>query len=55
MKRLMDLVLSLLALVLLAPLLQVLAILATMCQPGLVLQTRIGLGGCEFGMYKSNG
>ncbi len=54
MKRLMDLVLSLLALVLLAPLLLLtaLAVLATMGRPVLFRQTRLGLGGREFGMFK---
>jgi lipopolysaccharide/colanic/teichoic acid biosynthesis glycosyltransferase len=54
MKRLTDIVLSLTALVLLAPLL-LLAALAVMLDSGLPVffrQTRVGLGGHEFGMFK---
>lgn len=54
MKRLMDIVLSLVALVLLSPVL-VLAALAIILDSGLPVlfrQTRIGLAGREFGMYK---
>ena len=54
MKRLMDIVLSLVALVLLSPVL-VLAALAIILDSGIPVlfrQTRIGIGGREFGMYK---
>jgi len=54
MKRLMDIVLSLVALALLSPIL-VLAALAVAIDSGFPVifrQTRIGLGGREFGMYK---
>ncbi|MFZ4626597.1 MAG: sugar transferase [Rhodoferax sp.] len=54
MKRLMDMVISLMALACLGPLLLLvaLAVLVTMGQPVLFRQTRLGLGGREFGMYK---
>ncbi|MBK9441738.1 MAG: sugar transferase [Comamonadaceae bacterium] len=54
MKRMMDLVLSLLALLGLAPLLLLtaLAVVVTSGWPVLFRQTRLGLGGREFGMYK---
>lgn len=54
MKRLMDFVLSLLALVVLAPLLLLtaLAVVAESGLPVLFRQTRLGLGGHEFGMFK---
>jgi len=54
MKRLIDMVISLMALACLGPLLLLvaLAVLATMGQPVLFRQTRLGLGGREFGMYK---
>jgi lipopolysaccharide/colanic/teichoic acid biosynthesis glycosyltransferase len=54
MKRLTDIVLSLTALILLAPLM-LLAALAVMLDSGFPVffqQTRVGLGGREFGMYK---
>ena len=54
MKRLADVVLSLIALMLLAPLLTIAAI-AVMAGSGLPIvfkQIRVGLGGQEFGMYK---
>ena len=54
MKRLTDIVLSLTALALLAPVL-LLAALAVLLDSGLPVffkQTRIGLGGREFGMFK---
>lgn len=54
MKRVFDVVLSLLVLVLLSPVL-VAAALATLIDSGapvLHRQIRIGRGGCEFGMYK---
>ena len=54
MKRVMDVALSLLALLLLSPLLLLTAIAVAVESGGPVLfvQTRIGLGGREFGMYK---
>ena len=54
MKRLTDIVLSMAALVLLAPvlLLAALAVLAGSGLPILFRQTRVGLGGREFGMFK---
>ena len=54
MKRIMDIVLSLAALVALSPLLAVvaLAILAGDGRPVLIRQVRLGLHGREFGMYK---
>jgi lipopolysaccharide/colanic/teichoic acid biosynthesis glycosyltransferase len=54
MKRVMDLVLSLLALVGLAPLLLLtaLAVLLTSGWPVLFCQTRVGFGGREFAMLK---
>jgi lipopolysaccharide/colanic/teichoic acid biosynthesis glycosyltransferase len=54
MKRLMDLVLSLLALAGLSPLLLLtaFAVVASSGWPVLFRQTRLGLGGREFGMYK---
>lgn len=54
MKRLMDLVLSLAALVGLMPLLLLtaMAVAASSGWPVLFCQTRLGLGGREFGMYK---
>jgi lipopolysaccharide/colanic/teichoic acid biosynthesis glycosyltransferase len=54
MKRLMDIVLSLVALVLLSPVLVLaaLAIILDSGMPVLFRQTRIGIGGREFGMYK---
>ncbi|WP_157979341.1 sugar transferase [Rhodoferax ferrireducens] len=50
----MDIVLSLLALLGLAPLLLLtaLAVVAESGLPVLFRQTRLGLGGCEFGMFK---
>jgi lipopolysaccharide/colanic/teichoic acid biosynthesis glycosyltransferase len=54
MKRLMDITLSLLALLLLSPLL-LLAAVAVALESGLpvvFVQRRVGLGGREFGMYK---
>jgi lipopolysaccharide/colanic/teichoic acid biosynthesis glycosyltransferase len=54
MKRLMDITLSLLALLLLSPLL-LLAAMAVALESGLpvvFVQRRVGLGGREFGMYK---
>ena len=54
MKRLTDIILSLIALVLLAPVL-LLAALAVVFDSGLPVffkQTRVGLGGREFGMFK---
>ena len=54
MKRLTDLMLSLTALVLLSPVL-LLAAMAVMFDSGLPIlfrQTRVGLGGREFGMFK---
>lgn len=54
MKRLTDIVLSLMALTLLAPVL-LLAALAVVLDSGLPVlfkQTRVGLGGREFGMFK---
>lgn len=54
MKRLTDIVLSLTALVLLSPVL-LLAAMAVMFDSGLPIffkQTRVGLGGREFGMFK---
>ena len=54
MKRLIDMVLSLTALVLLLPIL-VIAALAICIDSGLPIffkQTRVGVGGCLFGMYK---
>ena len=54
MKRLMDIVLSLIALVLLAPVM-LLTALAVVCSSGLPVffkQARVGLGGHEFGMLK---
>lgn len=54
MKRLTDIVLSLTALILLAPVL-LLAALAVVLDSGLPVffkQTRVGLGGLEFGMFK---
>ena len=54
MKRLMDIALSLLALLLLSPLL-LLAAAAVALESGLpvvFVQRRVGLGGREFGMYK---
>jgi len=54
MKRLLDLLAALAALVLLAPLLAAvaLAVLFESGRPVLFRQTRVGLGGREFGMYK---
>jgi len=54
MKRVIDIVLSLTALVALSPLLSVvaLAILAGDGRPVLIRQVRLGLHGREFGMYK---
>jgi len=54
MKRLTDIVLSLMALALLAPvlLLAALAVLLDSGWPVLFRQTRVGLGGREFGMFK---
>jgi lipopolysaccharide/colanic/teichoic acid biosynthesis glycosyltransferase len=54
MKRLMDILLSLLALLLLSPLLlaAAIAVAAESGLPVLFVQRRIGLGGREFGMYK---
>ena len=54
MKRVMDITLSLLALLLLSPLLLLAAIAVAVEGGGPVLfvQQRIGLGGREFGMYK---
>ena len=54
MKRLTDIVLSLIALVLLAPvlLLAALAVLLDSGWPVLFRQTRVGLGGHEFGLFK---
>lgn len=54
MKRLMDIVLSLIALVLLSPvlLLTVLAVVLGSGFPVLFRQTRVGLKGSEFGMLK---
>ena len=54
MKRLMDIIFSLAALVLLSPvlLLAALAVLADSGLPILFGQTRVGLGGREFGMFK---
>ena len=54
MKRLMDVVLSVLALVLLAPVLlaAAAAIALESGAPVLFRQTRIGLNGREFGMFK---
>lgn len=54
MKRLVDLLVSLLALVALAPLLLLagLAVALDTGRPTLFRQTRIGLNGQEFGMYK---
>lgn len=54
MKRLMDVALSLLALLVLSPVLVGTALLITLESglPVLFRQTRIGLGGREFGMYK---
>jgi lipopolysaccharide/colanic/teichoic acid biosynthesis glycosyltransferase len=54
MKRVMDIVLSLLALLLLAPLLAAaaLAILLEDGAPVLFRQVRVGRGGREFGMFK---
>jgi lipopolysaccharide/colanic/teichoic acid biosynthesis glycosyltransferase len=54
MKRLTDIVLSLTALLLLAPVL-LLTALAVVIDSGLPVffkQTRVGLNGCEFGMFK---
>lgn len=54
MKRLTDIVLSLTALILLTPVL-LLAALAVVLDSGLPVffkQTRVGLGGCEFDMFK---
>ena len=54
MKRLTDIILSLTALILLAPvlLLTALAVLLDSGLPILFRQTRVGLGGREFGMFK---
>lgn len=54
MKRLTDIVLSLMALTLLAPvlLMAALAVLLESGWPVLFRQTRVGLGGREFGMFK---
>lgn len=54
MKRLMDLSLSLLALLLLSPLMALTAIAVALESglPVLFVQRRLGLGGREFGMYK---
>ena len=54
MKRLTDIIFSLLALVLLAPvlLLAALAVVWGSGLPVLFTQTRVGLGGREFGMFK---
>ena len=54
MKRLMDVALSVLALLVLSPVLVGTALLITLESglPVLFRQTRIGLGGREFGMYK---
>lgn len=54
MKRLTDIILSLMALALLAPvmLLAALAVVFDSGLPVLFRQTRIGRGGCEFGMFK---
>ena len=54
MKRLTDIMLSLLALTLLAPvlLLAALAVRLDSGMPVLFTQTRVGLGGREFGMFK---
>ena len=54
MKRLTDIILSLMALALLAPvlLLAALAVVLDSGLPVLFTQTRVGLGGREFGMFK---
>jgi lipopolysaccharide/colanic/teichoic acid biosynthesis glycosyltransferase len=54
MKRFVDVVGSVVALLLLSPLLALaaLAILAGSGRPVLFRQVRVGLGGCEFSMYK---
>jgi lipopolysaccharide/colanic/teichoic acid biosynthesis glycosyltransferase len=54
MKRLMDVMLSLLALLALSPLLVIAAALIAMEDglPVMFRQVRVGRGGCEFGMYK---
>ena len=54
MKRLMDIVLSLIALALLAPVLLLTAVVVVWDSglPVFFRQTRVGLGGCEFGMLK---